>query len=120
MIPNQRIIFRGCDINRDGWLTDDKNQRVRIDVADKTVASFHIVRASGTYATAVIGVALGNDASTDHVAGSSITPPGSNPKAKHTGAIDVTGYASVGLQVTTKEGAAGTVDVFAIVKETNS
>jgi len=120
MIPNQRFEFRGCNIDALGWLTDDKGYPVRLNVADKTVASFQIVLASGTYATAAITTYLGNDASAPHVAGTAITAPSGNPHVKHTGAIDVSGYSSIGLQVTTKEGSAATVDVFALVKETNS
>jgi len=120
MIPNQRFIFRGCNINQLGWLTDNTGRQVRLDVADKTVASFQISKVTGTYATAAISTYQGNDANDYHVEGIPITAPSADPRVIHTGAIDVSGYASIGLQVKTVEGGTGTVDVFALVKETNS
>lgn len=118
--PNQRVIFRNCNINQTGWLRTNDGKPVMLDVASATVASFQIVKTAGTWATAALSTYLANDPHAEHLAGTSIAAPAADPRIKHTGAIDVTGYASIGLQVTTAEGAAGTVDVFALIKQTNS
>lgn len=108
--------FCGCNINAAGTLCNKNNVPVRLDVREFDVASFEIRTVSGTYATAVLTLQAGNTEYQIPATATTYAAPAAHPFIKHTGAIDVTGYAYVGLEVTTPEGGAGTVDVIAIAK----
>lgn len=112
----RRDFFNGCNINATGTLCDKNNIPVRFDVCEFDTVSFEIRTASGTYATAVLTLQAGNADYQIPATSTTYTAPAAHPHIKHTGAIDVTAYAFVGLEVTTPEGAAGTVDVLAIAK----
>ena len=107
--------FWGCNINATGTLCDKNNIPVVIDVREFDTASFEIRTATGTYATAVLTLQAGNWTPLPATA-TNYSAPSAHPRIKHTSSIDVTGYAYVGLEVTTPEGAAGIVDVHAITK----
>jgi len=108
--------FYGCSINALGTLVDKNNIPVRLDVREFDVASFEIRTKSGTYATAVLSLQAGNSDFEIPATATTYTAPSAHPRIKHTGAIDVTAYAYIGLEVTTAEGGAGLVDVLAIAK----
>jgi len=116
----KRGSFLGCNINRLGVLIDSSGFPVQVNVAEATVCSFQIEKASGTYATAVLALRTGNVEQSVYASSTTYSAPASDPRVKHTGAIDVTGFGVVGLEVTTVEGGAGIVNVHWIAKDTNS
>lgn len=116
----KRGSFLECNINVLGTLTDTNGNPVRVNVAEATVCSFQIEKASGTYATAVLALQTGNVEQSVYASSTTYAAPAADPRVKHTGAIDVTGFGVVGLEVTTVEGGAGKVNVHWIAKDVYS